>query len=209
MEYDSGLLAPDRWHWVIEQAGPFFSILIAAVVLTATVVWVILRARYQPRIDKLGSKLEEFERNLGTTAEEALHRIDSLQSRLARFEPRHLSGRQKTLLKKLLKLPEAAGMTDINVSHDAACGDGKQYAAEFAHLLRSCDGWRPHIATTFGSGHQPQSGLAIVSFRQGRTAAGAKLLSKAFSDAGIEHETIVSTANQLELVITARLFVPE
>jgi hypothetical protein len=44
-----------------------------------------------------------------------------------------------------------------------------------------------------------------VCFKQGRTAAGAKLLSKAFDEAGIDHETIHSTEEQLELVITSRL----
>lgn len=206
MDYDNGLLDPGRWQWIIEHAGPFFSILILSAALTAAAVWLILRMRYQRTIARQQHQLREFKIKLhGATPDEAQRRIESLQARLARLEPRRLTGKQKTVLKKLLTLPESAGITDINVAHDAACGDGKPFAADFAYVLGSCRGWKPSSVTIFGSGHRPETGLAIVSFRRGRTAAGAKLLSKALTEAGIDHETIHSTEEQLELLITPRL----
>lgn len=205
MDYDNGLLGPDRWDWIADHAGPFFTILTAAVALAATVVWFVLWAYFRRTINDQRRKLKEFESKLGgSTPDETRRLIDSLRARLARLEPRHLTGRQKATLKKLLTLPEPAGVTEINVSHDAACGDSRQYADEFIHVFRACSRWKPFSVTMFGSGPRPEAGLAIVCFKQGRTAAGAKLLSKAFHEAGIDHETIHSTEEQLELVITSR-----
>lgn len=204
MDYGNGLLDPDRWRWIVEHGGSFGSIFIS-VVLTAVAVWLLLRARYQRTIASQRRRLREFETNLhGATPEEARRRIESMEARLARLEPRRLNGRQKTALRRLLILPESAGMTDVNVAYDAGCSDAKPYAEDFATVLGSCRGWRPLSVTMFGSSHRPEAGLAIVSFRQGRTAAGAKLLSKAFAEAGIDHEVIHSTEEELELVITSR-----
>jgi hypothetical protein len=206
MDFESGLLEPGRWQWIIDHAVPFFFILAFSALLTATVVWLVLRARYQRSTAKIRLQLKEFGEKLhGATPDEARRRIESLQARLAHLEPRRLTGRQKTVLQEILTLPESAGMTDINVAHDAACGDGKQYAADFVQVLGSCRGWRPSSVTMFGSDHRPEAGLAIVCFSRGRTAAGAKLLSKALTEAGIDHETVHSTEEQLELVITSRL----
>jgi hypothetical protein len=205
MDLDNGLLAPGRWDWIIEHAGPFFSILILAAALAAAGAWLVLRARYQGTIVKLRSRLRDFADKLDdATPDEAKKRIESLQARLAQLEPRRLTSRQKAVLQEVLTLPESAGVTDINVAHDAACGDGKQYAADFVRVLASCRGWRPFSVTMFGSGERPEAGLAIVCFTRGRTAAGAKLLSKALAEAGIDHETIHSTEEQLELAITPR-----
>jgi len=206
MDYLNGLLEPDRWHWIIEHAGPFFSILIASAALTATVVWFVLRAWYQRMIDKL----REYENKLhGASPDEAQRRIEALRVRLTRLEPRHLTGRQKAALRKSLTLSEAAGITDIDVVHNAECSDSKQYAAAFGHVLRACRGWQPSSATVFGLVHRIEAGLAIVSCRQGRAADAAALLSLALDEAGIDHETIHAMEEKLQLVITSRPSAPD
>lgn len=208
MDYVVSLLDSDRWLSVIEH-GEAVVISIVTAVLTATVVWIVLRIRYQGTIAKQRRKLEEFGDKLhGATPDEAQRRIESLQARLDRLEPRRLTGRQKTVLKRLLPLPETAGITAINVAHDAACGDGKQYAEDFARLLRSSHGWQPSSATMFGSSQRTGSGIAIVCCGRGRTAAAAKVLSNALAEAGIVHETIQSEEEELELVISTRLSMP-
>jgi hypothetical protein len=210
MDFYRGLLQPDRWSWVVEHAGSFYAILIMSAAVTTVMVWLVLQMRYHRTIATLRFRLREFEDKLqGATADEARQRIESLQARLARLEPRRLVSRQKTTLMKRLTLPETAGMTDINICYDAACDDGKQYAADFIHLLGTCRGWRPISVTTFGSAHDPEAGLSIVSFKHGRTAAGANLLSKAFTEAGLNHEMVVSNEEQLELVITSRVPIRE
>ena len=201
MDYLNGLFEPGRWYWIIEHAGPFFSVLVATTALTATVVWLVVRARYARMLDKL----KEFENKLhGASPDEARRRTELMRARLARLEPRRLTGPQQAVLQKCLTLPEAAGVTDINVVHDAACSDSKQYAADFAQLLRSCRGWQPSSMTMFGLSHRTEADLAIVWSRQGRTATAAMLLSTALDEAGIDHETIHSTEEQLELVVRAK-----
>ena len=188
------------------DAGLFFSIVILTAVAAATVVWLLLWAYFHRTIATLRDQLKELSSKIGgATPDETLRRVESMQARLTRLEPRHLTGKQKTILSKLLTVPEAAGVTDINVGYDAACGDGKDYAGDFVHILGSNNGWRPFTVTMFGASHRPESGLAIVCYPQGRAAAGGKLLSKAFAEAGIEHEMIYSTEVQLELAITPRL----
>lgn len=182
------------------------SILVLSAALTAIVVWFVSGARYRRTIAQLRVRLKEFETSLdGATPDEARRRIESLTARVARLEPRRLTGKQKAILQPLLTLPESAGITNINVAYDAACGDGKEYAGDFIRLLTSCPGWRPCRVTIFGSSHRAEAGLAIVCFGRGRTAAGAKVLSKAFAEAGIDHQTIHSTEEQLELEITPPL----
>jgi hypothetical protein len=187
-------------------AGLLFSIVILTAAVAAAVVWLVLWAYFHRRIATLRVQLKELSGKIGgATADETLRRVESMQARLARLEPRHLTGRQKTILRKHLALPESAGVTDINVGYDAACGDGKDYAADFVHILGSSHGWRPFTVTIFGAEHRPEAGLAIIAYPQGRAAAGAKLLDKAFAEAGIEHEMIYSTDVELELAITPRL----
>jgi hypothetical protein len=190
----------------MEHASLFFSVVILTVAVVAAVVWLVLWAYFHRTIATLRLQLRELSSKIGgATTDETLRRVESMQARLARLEPRHLTGRQKTILRRLLALPESAGVTDINVGYDAACGDGKDYAADFVHILGSGRGWRPFTVTIFGSSHRPEAGLAIVCYPQGRTTAGGKLLSKAFVQAGIEHELIYSTEDQLDLTITSRL----
>jgi len=187
--------------WIIEHAAPFFSIVILAAALSAAAAWLVLQTRYAKQLHQLA----EYEDKLGgATPDEARRRIESLQARVARLEPRRLTRAQKAMLQKLLPLPEKAGLTEISVAHDAAHADCAPYATDFVEVLRACPGWQPSSVTLFGAGHQTQWGLAIVSFPRGRTAAGGKLLSKALAAAQIEHETIHSDQEQLELVITSR-----
>lgn len=205
MDYVTALLESERWHWLIEHAVALVLILLAAAVLTATATWLVLEVRYRGTIAKQRRTLREYAKKFhGATPDEVQRRMESLQARLDRLEPRRLSSQQKTVLRKQLPLPEAAGFTRINVAFDAACVDGKQYAADFVRALRSCRGWRPSSGTLFGWARELESGLAIVCYRHGRTAAAAKALSKALAEAGIDHETIVSPEEELELVITSR-----
>lgn len=205
MDYGAGLIDADRWHWLIEHSGAVLFILVFSTALTASAVWVALGARYRRTIKAQSRKLREFEKELdGASPEEVRRQIDSLRARVTRLEPRRLTGRQKAVLKKLLVLPESAGITEINVSHDVACSDAKPYAEDFTQILRSCQGWQPSNATRFGFGDKTEAGLAILCSREGRTVAGARFLSNALAKASIEHETIQSSVEELELVISSR-----
>jgi len=209
MEYITAQLQPDRWLWAVEHAVAIGLALLTTAALVATATWVLLQARYRRTIRQQHGALKAYEKNLrGATPEEARRRLESLQARLDRLEPRRLTKQQTTILQKGLALPEAAGLTKINVAYDATCGDGKEYAADMARVLGSCRGWRPSNGTVFGWGREMASGLAIVCSKHGRTAAAAKVLSRALTEAGIEHETIVSPEDELEVVIASRHLAP-
>jgi len=206
----TALLESDRWHWVIDHGAALVLIVLGVSVLTATATWLVLRVRYRMMTREQRLALREFEDKLqGATADETRRRLESLQARLDRLEPRRLTKRQKTVLEGHLPLPEAAGLTRINVAYDATCGDGKQYAADLARVLSGCRGWRPSNGTVFGWGRKMASGLAIVCSKHGRTAAAAKVLAKALAAAGIDYETIYSPEEELELVIASRQLAPE
>ena len=210
MDHVAALLESYRWRWVIQQPEAFILSLIAAAVLTATATWIVLEVRYRGTIAKQRRTLREYENKLqGATPDEILRRMESLQARLDQLEPRRLSNQQKTVLKEYLPLPEAAGITKINIVFDARCSDGKQYAADYVRALRSCRGWRASSATLFGWARELTSGIAIVCYRHGRTAAAGKVLSNALAEAGIDHETLVSPEEELELIITSRHSAPE
>ena len=210
MDYVTAFLDSDRWTWVLEHAGALTVILFAVAALGATATWLILEARYRRTIFEQRRRLKEYARKFhGATPDEILRRIESLQTRLDRLEPRRLSSRQKKILEKNLPLPEGAGRTKINVVFDARCVDGQQYAADFVRALKACRGWRPSTETLFGWARELPSGIAIVCYRHGRTVAAARALSKALAEAGIDHETIVSPEEELELVITSRHLVLE
>lgn len=210
MDYGAGLIDADRWQWLIEHAGAVLFILVCSTALTTSVVWVALGVRYRRIVRTQGRRLREFEKAFdGASPEEARRQIDSLRARVTRLEPRRLTGRQKAVLKKLLVLPESAGVTEINVSHDVACSDAKHYAEDFTKILGSCQGWQPSNATRFGFDHSAGAGLAILCCREGRTVAGARFMSNALAKAGIEHETIQSPVEQLELVVSSRAFADE
>lgn len=205
MEYFTALLSSDRWSWVLEHAGALTVFLLAAAAIAATATWSVLEVRYRRTIFNQRRELREYARKFqGATPDEILRRMGSLQARLDRLEPRRLSSQQKKTLERSLPLPEGAGSTKINVVFDARCVDGQQYATDFVRTLKACRGWRPSTETLFGWARELPSGIAIVCYRHGRTAAAAKALSKGLAEAGIEHETIVSPEEELELVITSR-----
>lgn len=210
MEHLAALPESDGWLWITQHPAVVVAILIASAVPTAMATWCVLQTRYRATIRSQRRALREFAEKLGgATAGETQRRLRFLQSRLDRLEPRHLSGHAQSVLKTHLPLPEAAGNTHINVAYDASCGDGKRYAEEFARVLRSCRGWRSSSGTVFGWGRETPSGLAIVCFGHGRTAVAGKFLSRALTEAGIDHETIQSPEEELELVITRRHSVAE
>lgn len=156
------------WPMIRANLPTFFVIL----VLMIGTVWFILNYLYGERIANrdgiisnkdseitlLKSQRDDYKEKLGgATPEQAKARIDALESRIERFEPRRLTEAQiEDLVKRLRN-----GTSSIRITADLQCADCGNYKGDLARVFRDATGWKVVEAAVMGPNNRPAIGLGL------------------------------------------------
>ena len=151
---------------------PTFFILVA---LVTGVVWWLMDWRYggilsnrdgvianrDSEITLLKGQRDDYKEKLGgASPDQAKARIDALEARLARLEPRRITESQRADLTARLQLP--AGITSsVAISRDAACPDCHALVATMGAAFSSARGWQVSNPVMMGIGNMPPTGFAV------------------------------------------------
>ena len=177
MEFIAAVFDADAWRQIMANPEPFFTVLSVAVVLAVLGCWLILRMRYQGIIDFQDRKLADYKE------------IRSLESRLARLEPRGISGQQREILREKLTL-RSGNTQPISIVYDMSCPDGSSYAGELINVFETIPGWLPKNGMVGGPAQVSPSGLALTLANPSQVSAIEKQLIASFDEAGIRYSTI-------------------
>lgn len=149
--------------WPMIRANiPTFIVL---TVLIFGVVWWLMDWRYggiianrDSEISSLKTQKDEYKDKLnGATPDQAKARIDALEARLARVEPRHLTEAQQTDLVNRLR----NGTSSIRIDGDLTCADCGQYKGDLARTFRDAAGWQVLEGSVMGPNNRPATGLGF------------------------------------------------
>jgi len=124
----------------------------------------------------------------GASPDQAKARIDALEKRLARVEPRRLDQEQRAKLSS--RLHSSPPNTPIQIMHDGACADCNQYAADFNAIL-SAAGWQTRATAGLGiGGPLSPKGLTLRIYDVGNSSPEGILLAQAFEAAAIPFDEV-------------------
>jgi hypothetical protein len=138
-------------EWAVIRGAPwsFFT----AVAIIAGAIWFFLSEINQgmlqakdATIETLKTQNDSYKEKLsGATPEEAKARIDALEARVSRVEPRQLSHEQKKTITENVMLPAGASYA-LSIESDMRCLDCNQYAEEFSDIFSEARETRHKIA---------------------------------------------------------------
>jgi len=194
--------------WPMIKANP--ATFIAIVVAIAFVEWVILHFWYRGRLSSKDAQIELQDRQLAdyrdklhvATPGEAKQRIDALEERLRRFEPRQLTDDQRKILIERARVYEHHELT-IVVETGSDCST---YAAGFEATLREA-GWDVHNWTIVNPPRRPRFGIAVQVPDLNNIPKEAELLRTAlvaaYVDIELMHMEDFPVRTSIQLLITA------
>ncbi len=115
---------------------------ITAVAIITGAIWFFLSEINQGMLSAKDATIETLkvqndsykEKLSGATPEEAKARIDVLEARVTRIEPRQLSLEQKKTITGNVMLPVGASYA-LSIKSDIRCLDCNQYAGEFSDIF--------------------------------------------------------------------------
>jgi hypothetical protein len=160
------------WKEILEQfalisAAPIpFSLVTIAIV---GIVWVVVNWSYNAVLSSKNSQIELLERQVadykdklsGATPNEAKARIDSLETRLSRIEPRRLLVEQRNIITSYVTVPYGVNYM-ISVQSEMACGDCRQYFDDFQDILYNAHWNIERISLSNATAASPK-GIAILT----------------------------------------------
>jgi hypothetical protein len=199
---------PD-WDKILAQVAvvtsaplPFF----VAVLIAAGLIWLAMDWRYNAiitgregiiankdsEITLLKGQRDDYKDKLsGATPDQAKARIDDLEGRLARLEPRRLTPAQRENLAMRLRVPTGSNYL-IAISRDMACSDCAQLGADFSAAFGAASGWQITNPMLGGIATMPPSGIAIKCADIVNPSAEAKLVIDAMKAVGIQFDLQVA-----------------
>lgn len=141
----------------------------AAVLLIGTAIWFFVNLVDQgafhakdATIETLKAQIDTYKEKLnGASPEEAKAKIDDLERRLARIEPRTLSTEQRTTISKIIGAM-AQGNYSLSIQTDMSCADCGQYAADFQAILVDAH-WTIEMPKVLGASAASPKGIAILT----------------------------------------------
>jgi hypothetical protein len=142
-----------------------FALMTALIIL---VVWLIANYSYSTILANKNSQIELQDRQLadykqkldGANPDQAKARIDALESKLARLEPRRLTQAQRVDLTTRLRIPAGATYA-VEIARDMACADCVGLAADFNASFNGAIGWQISNPMVGGIGNLPPSGIGV------------------------------------------------
>ena len=142
-------------------------IFVAAILVMGFAIWWAMDWRYggivanrDAQISTIQSQRDEYRDKLqGATPDEAKAKIEQLETRLARIEPRRLSKEQRAELISSLRTA-TGGPYSIAIISEAS-GDSPQFAADISSAFRTAGGWQISEPSVMGLGNRPPHGIAV------------------------------------------------
>jgi hypothetical protein len=134
-----------------------------------------------------GQRDDYKEKLSGATPEQAKARIDALESRLARLEPRRLTETQRADLTARLRIPTGATYL-VAVSRDMACADCSGLAADISRAFSGAGGWQISNPMMMGINNTPPHGIAVRCADINNPSPEARIVIEAMRAARIQFD---------------------
>jgi hypothetical protein len=201
------------WKEILEQFAlisaapiPFFLVTIAIIGL----VWVVVNWSYSAVLSSKNSQIELLVRQVGdykdklngATPYEAKARIDSLEARLSRVEPRRLSDEQRNIIASFVTVPYGNNYM-ISAQSEMACGDCRQYLDNFQEILHNAHWNIERISLSNATAASPK-GIAILTPDTGHPLPEASALMSALKAAEIDFD-LKTGSYQAAILITQKV----
>lgn len=185
--------------WPMIRANPPTFFVILALMIGA--IWLVMNYVYGERIANrdgiIGNRDSEIamlkgqrddyrDKLSGATPDQAKARIDVLETRLARLEPRRLTDTQQTDLTARLRLP-AGIIYSVAVMRDMACGECTQLTADITASF-SHAGWNTSNPMAMGIGNAPPHGIAVRCADIANPSPDARLIIDAMRGIGLQFD---------------------
>jgi hypothetical protein len=169
------------------------------VVLIIGTVWWIMNWRYGDLIagkeSQIASKegqiqlqdrqIADYKSKLdGASPDQAKAKIEALEARLARVEPRRLSVKQRENLTTMLRPPQGSSYA-VDISRDMACADCPGLVADFNAAFNAAGSWAISNPMVGGVSNLPPLGIGVRCADTSNPTAEAKLVMDALRGAGI------------------------
>lgn len=188
-------------EWAVITAAPVaFTVVISAACL---IVWLAIKWSYQSVLDGKNAEIallrrqkDDYKDKLsGASPDEAKAKIDDLERRLLLVEPRRLTTEQREAIVRVLSA-SATPSRVVDVAHDVSCSDGGRYGGEIASTIRRAPGWMIREPAVMGRGIKSPKGLAVVTPDPRNPAEAARLLIRAFSEAGVDFDVLAAPSGR-------------
>jgi hypothetical protein len=198
--------------WPLIRANP--ATFAGIVVSIFVVAWLGVNYLYSVQLTNKDETIKLLDRQVadykdklqGATPDQAKARIDELEKRLVRLEPRGFTGDQRKILIERARNDKHYMLT---ISSEAGCPDCAIYAASLEDALKQA-GWTVHNTLVMGVPQRPASGIAM-NIPGPNNRDDAMLLRDALHAAHIDVEVVtaspmVSTGlpSGISLLITAK-----
>ncbi|MBC9878221.1 hypothetical protein G8O24_12800 [Bradyrhizobium sp. INPA01-394B] len=184
--------------WPMIRANlPTFLVIL---VLMVGVVWYLFGQVYNQRladrdsvisnkeseIALLKSQRDDYKDKLGgASPDQAKARIDTLEARLSKLEPRRLTASQQEELTRKLQLP--AGLTPlVQIYQESSCFDCHILAENFVAAFSANPGWVVRNQVLMGGPHTVPSGIGVAFFDPNSTES--KIVVDALRAAGLRFD---------------------
>jgi hypothetical protein len=179
-------------EWAVIRGAPWS--FVTAVAITAGAIWFFLSEINQGTISAKDATIETLkaqtdsyrEKLSGATPEEAKARIDELEARVRRIEPRQLSPQQKKIITENALLPAWASYT-LSIESDLRCLDCKQYAGEFSDIFSEAH-WVIMAPMIEKPSTKSSKGIAVLSSDPNNPLPAAAALIRALKAADIQFD---------------------
>ena len=174
----------------------FITALLVVGGLLAYGIWQAMDWRYSGVIANMNAELssartqrDEYKEKLqGASPDQAKARLDDLEARIRRWEPRNLSPEQRAQIAKFVQVP--AGFTYmVSIGTDMNCYDCHQYATDFHSVLADAHWAIQSVLVARIQGSSPK-GLAVATPDPASPLPEAIALEHALTAAGIPFERI-------------------
>jgi hypothetical protein len=159
-----------------------------AVLVAAAIIWWIMTWGYGREMSLLKQQVADYKDKLsGASPDQARARIDALEARLARVEPRRLTEEQRRILAaNFVHAPKGA----VRVSHEASCSDCNQYASDFIGAIQPLPNWKVSAGMFIGPGTRAVTGIGV---RAAQANSVADAVMTALRCAQISFDTLPAT----------------
>ena len=129
-----------------------------------------------------GQRDDYKEKLSGATPDQAKARIDALETRLARLEPRQLTDAQRAEFAARVRPP--AGISySVAVTRDMGCADCVQLAADISAAFGA--GWNVSNPMVMGIPNMPPHGIAVRCHDVANPSPEVRLIIEAMREAGV------------------------
>jgi hypothetical protein len=154
-------------EWAVISGAPWsFATVIVAV---GVILWLFVNqinsgtiSAKDATIETLKIQNESYKQKLnGASPEEAKARMDALEARVSRVEPRRLSHEQKKTIAENATLPAGTSYA-LSIESDKRCPDCTQYADEFSDIFSEAH-WAISTPTVERPSTKSSKGIAVLS----------------------------------------------